>query len=89
MGFKRSSIDTSKHVFMLHGIDERDSVVLRRELRRGQVEPFFAREAPAEVAASEDELRERGVERIVQDRADAAHHFDRAPFEDAGGKQSL
>jgi release factor family 2 len=28
--------------------------------------------APAEVAASEAELRERGVERIVQDRADAA-----------------
>src|ERR1700739_1573739 len=50
MGFKRISIDTSKHVFTLHGIDEQDRVVLRRELRRGQVEAFFARAAPAEVA---------------------------------------
>ena len=50
MGFKRISIDTSKHVFTLHGVDEQDRVILRRELRHGQVEAFFARVAPAEVA---------------------------------------
>jgi transposase len=41
MEFKRISIDTSKHVFTLHGLDEQNRVVLRRELRRGQVEEFF------------------------------------------------
>jgi len=50
MEFKRISIDTSKHIFTLHGIDEQDRAVLRRELRRGQVEAFFARLPPAEVA---------------------------------------
>ena len=50
MEFKRISIDTSKHIFTLHGIDEQDRVVLRRELRRGQVEAFFTRLPPAEVA---------------------------------------
>jgi transposase len=50
MRLKRISIDTSKHVFTLHGIDEQDRVVLRRDLRRGQVEVFFARTAPTEVA---------------------------------------
>jgi len=50
MEFKRISIDISKHIFTLHGIDEQDRVVLRRELRRGQVEAFFTRLPPAEVA---------------------------------------
>ncbi len=50
MEFKRISIDTSKHIFTLHGIDEQDHAALRRELRRGQVEAFFARLPPAEVA---------------------------------------
>lgn len=44
------AIDTSKHVFTLHGVDERGRVVLRRELRRHQVEALFARLAPTEVA---------------------------------------
>ena len=43
MGFKRISIDTFKHVFTLHGIDEQDRVILRRELL---LKPFFARKAP-------------------------------------------
>ena len=46
---KLIAMDTSKHVFTLHGIDERGSTVLRRELRRQQVEPFFAKLAPTEV----------------------------------------
>src|SRR5271167_1284904 len=49
MGFKRISIDTSKHVFTIHGIDEKDRPVLRRDIRRAQVEPFFAKLAPTEV----------------------------------------
>ena len=50
MEFKRISIDTSKHVFTIHGVDGEDRVVLRRELRRGQVETFFTRAAPTEIA---------------------------------------
>ena len=41
MELKRIAIDTSKHVFTLHGVDFQDRVVLRRELKRAQVEPFF------------------------------------------------
>ena len=50
MEFKRISIDTSKHIFTLHGVDEHDRVILRRELRRAQVEAFFTKVPPTEVA---------------------------------------
>jgi len=50
MEFKRISIDTSKHVFTLHGVDRQDRPVLRREVRRGQIEDFFAKLNPTEVA---------------------------------------
>src|SRR5262249_15730954 len=43
------AIDTSKHIFTLHGVDERGSPVLRRELRRAQVEAFFSKLAPTAV----------------------------------------
>ncbi len=49
MEVKRVAIDTSKHVFTLHGVDERERPVLRRELRRAQVAGFFAKLAPTEV----------------------------------------
>lgn len=49
MEYRRIAIDTSKHVFTLHGVDAEERAVLRRELRRAQVEPFFARLAPCEV----------------------------------------
>jgi transposase len=42
MKFKRIAIDASKHVVTLHGVDEHDRPVLRREFRRGQVETFFS-----------------------------------------------
>jgi transposase len=47
--FKRISIDTSKHVFTIHGVDDQERPILRREIRRAQVEPFFAKLAPTEV----------------------------------------
>ena len=49
MEFKRISIDTSKHIFTIHGVDEKERSVLRREIRRAQVEPFFGNLAPTEV----------------------------------------
>ena len=42
----RIGLDTSKHVFQLHGVDAQEKPVLRRQLRRAQVEPFFADLAP-------------------------------------------
>ena len=45
----RIGMDTSKHVFQLHGVDPREEPVLRKRLRRGQVETFFARLAPTVV----------------------------------------
>jgi transposase len=50
MKFKRIAIDTSKHVFTLHGVDEQERPVLRRELKRGQVEAFFSNQEATEVA---------------------------------------
>jgi transposase len=35
-------VDLAKHVFQLHGVNEAGVVVLRRRLRRSQVETFFA-----------------------------------------------
>src|ERR1700722_17484252 len=49
MKYKRIAIDTSKHVFALHGVDEQERPVLRRELKRGQVEAFFSKQEAAEV----------------------------------------
>lgn len=49
MEFKRIAIDTSKHVFTIHGVDGQERPALRREVRRSQVEAFFAKLAPTEV----------------------------------------
>ena len=49
MEFKRISIDTSKHVFTLHGVDAEERAVLRRDLKRSQVAAWFAKQAPTEV----------------------------------------
>jgi len=49
MKFKRIAIDTSKHVFTLHGVDEQDRPVLRLDLKRGQIEAFFGKLEATEV----------------------------------------
>jgi transposase len=35
-------LDLAKHVFQVHGVDEAEGVVVRRQLRRGQLLAFFA-----------------------------------------------
>ena len=45
----RIGLDTAKHVFQVHGIDENEQVVLRRQLRRSEVEKFFAKLAPTRI----------------------------------------
>jgi transposase len=39
----RIGLDTSKHVFQIHGVDENEQPVLRRQLRRNEVAKFFAK----------------------------------------------
>ena len=39
-------LDLAKNVFQVHGIDASGGVVVRRQLRRGAVEKFFAQLPP-------------------------------------------
>jgi transposase len=50
MNITTIGMDLAKNVFALHGVDERGNSVLRKSLRREQVEPFFARLLPCVVA---------------------------------------
>ena len=45
----RIGLDTSKHVFQIHGVDEDEKAVLRRQLRRRAVAEFFAKLPPSRV----------------------------------------
>ena len=45
----RIGLDTSKHVFQVHGVDESEQAVLRRQLRRGEMTKFFAKLAPTRI----------------------------------------
>ena len=45
----RIGVDTSKSVFVLHGVDEADRPVLRKKLRRKQMVEFFANLEPTRI----------------------------------------
>ena len=45
----RIGVDTSKHVFQLHGVDAGEQPALRRKLRRGEIERFFKELPPTRV----------------------------------------
>lgn len=45
----RIGVDTSKSVFQLHGVDEREQPVLLKKLRRQQMLSFFGRLAPTKI----------------------------------------
>ena len=40
-------LDLAKNVFQVHGVDGAGQVVIRRQVRRAQMEKFFATQAPA------------------------------------------
>src|SRR5690242_4848637 len=48
MSIIRIGLDTAKHVFQLHGVDEREQPV-RRRLGRKEVAPFFAKLPPTRI----------------------------------------
>src|SRR5215472_6027282 len=58
----RIGLDTSKHVFQIHGVDENERPVLRRQIRRQAVAKFFATLAPT---------------RIGMEACGASHHWAR------------
>ncbi len=39
-------VDLAKNVFQVHGVDAEGAVVVRRQLRRGQVLPFLKKQPP-------------------------------------------
>ena len=43
MNLKRIGLDTSKAVFTLHGVDQDEKAVLRRNIRRAELEAFFTK----------------------------------------------
>jgi len=45
----RIGLDTAKHVFQVHGVDENEQTVVRRQLRRGEMEKFFGKLAPTRI----------------------------------------
>jgi transposase len=45
----RIGIDTSKRIFVLHGVDAAEQPVLRRKLRRNQVLEFFGKLAATKI----------------------------------------
>lgn len=45
----RIGMDTSKHIFQLHGVDAAEQPVLRKRLRRKEVAAFFAKLAPTAI----------------------------------------
>ena len=58
----RVGLDTSKHVFQVHGVDDNEQSVLSRRLGRTQMAPFFAKLPPT---------------RIGLEACGAAHHWAR------------
>jgi transposase len=46
----RIGLDTSKHVFQLHGVNGAEQTVLKKKLRRSDLAPFFKALAPTVVA---------------------------------------
>jgi transposase len=61
----RIGMDTSKHVFQLHGVNAAEGPVLRRKLRRNDMVVFFER-------ACSDDNRDRGCGRVSSLGAAAA-----------------
>jgi transposase len=45
----RIGLDTAKHVFQVHGVDENERAVLRRQVRRSEVEKVFAKLPPTRI----------------------------------------
>ena len=54
-------VDLAKNVFQVHGIDASGQVVVRRQLRRSQVLPFFEKQAAPPRITGRERLRSLGT----------------------------
>jgi len=45
----RIGLDTAKHVFQVHGVDDGEQPVVRRQLRRSEIETFFGKLPPTRI----------------------------------------
>ena len=45
----RIGLDASEHVFQVHGVDDAEQPVLRRQVRRSEMEKFFAEQPPTRI----------------------------------------
>src|SRR5260370_16225034 len=45
----RIGLDTSKHLFQVHSVDEAEQPVLRRQVRRSEMARFFAKQPPSRI----------------------------------------
>src|SRR5260370_37319863 len=45
----RIGLDTAKHVFQVHAVDENEQTVLRRQVRRSEMKKFFGKLAPTRI----------------------------------------
>ena len=88
----RIGIDTSKSVFVLHGVDGADQPVLRKKLRRKQMVEFFARFEPTRIGleACRCNTGQRTFFVIIgciARNTDRSHHLAaRIPDQDAAGR---
>ena len=46
----RIGMDTSKHIFQLHGVNEAEKPILRKKLRRKEMMKFFEELPPTQIA---------------------------------------
>jgi transposase len=59
-------LDLAKNVFQVHGIDALGRVVVRRQVRRSQLLPFFERQAPCVVGIEACAISHHWARKIVK-----------------------
>ena len=65
MKVKRIAIDISKHAFTLHGVDDQERPVLRRDLKRAEVETELRVDAGGLGPAQDDHRSRRQARHAV------------------------
>ena len=50
MNCKRIGIDIAKNVFQIHGVDARDEVVIKKQLKLNQMIEYFSAIPPCDIA---------------------------------------
>src|SRR5947207_8712139 len=81
-------LDIAKNVFQVHGIDAAEKVVVRKQLRRGQMMKFFAALPPCLIRMRPVPARTTG--HAFRSGRDFAAWIGLVPRQDStGGKQKL